>query len=112
MSRTYLCLSIVVGLLTTSALVPPLGADNGTASGRSVGRFGHQGKIDRVDVNASEIVVNDRRFVLSPSLRVYGQTGALASSDALRHGVSIGFNAAKQANVFQISEIWIMPSNR
>ncbi len=53
------------------------------------------GKIDRVNVERGEIVLDDSYYVLAGRLRVYASNRAPVSATVLKKGMTIGYITAK-----------------
>jgi hypothetical protein len=88
-------LSVV--LLSSILSIPSsLAVESTTAPSRAIGRFAENGKIDRVDIKEGVIVVDDRLYKLSPTVRVYMSSGSTASPGMLRNDMRIGFNVSGQ----------------
>ena len=68
-----------------------------------------QGKIERLDLQSGELVIDDTLFRLSDSVAVYNYRGFQTSVDALRKGLRVAYNVAEDAAGIQsVSVVWIL----
>ena len=71
-----------------------------------------QGKIERLDLQSGELVIDDTLFRLSGAVAVYNYRGFQTSVDALRKGQRVAYNVAEDAaGVQAVSVIWILSKN-
>jgi hypothetical protein len=98
---TLLAASLVSGLLLTAPL--------------SAADFAELGTIDKVDLKAGYLIVDDGQYALSPDVRVTSQDGRNVPLSSLQRGMKIAFNtgspaASKRAGRGAITEVAILPS--
>jgi uncharacterized protein (AIM24 family) len=68
-----------------------------------------QGKIERLDLQSGELVIDDTLFRLSGTVAVYNYRGFQTSVDALRKGMRVAYNVAEDAAGIQsVAVIWIL----
>ena len=73
--------------------------------------FSDAGNIDRVDVAAGEIVIDDTLLLLPAKATVHRPSSSFSSSRDLRKGMKVGFSSNKINGKNTITEIWILPGN-
>jgi hypothetical protein len=66
------------------------------------------GKIERLDLKAGELVIDDTLFKLSTSVAVYTDRGFQTTADSLRKGMRVAFNVAEDGGARFVSAIWIL----
>lgn len=72
--------------------------------------FSRTGNIDRLDISASTIVINDTQYTISANVPVHTLRTQFATVNDLARGMQIAFNATSGAERRpQISEIWVLP---
>jgi hypothetical protein len=117
MSRKFFTLT-AFGLVLALFIIQP-------AVTQSVQPFARVGKIDRINAHRKIIVVNDVRYVLPTSARVYLYDRQAQSADGqykgrefgngavLRTRMHIGFNVEGEGprRTGRIVEVWILPPN-
>ena len=70
------------------------------------------GKIERLDLNAGELVIDDTLFKVSTSVPVYTYRGFQTTADSLKKGMRVAFNVAQDGNGTRfVSAIWILSKN-
>ena len=68
------------------------------------------GKIERLDLKAGELVIDDTLFKLSANVTVYTSGGFQTTANSLRKGMRVAFNVAEDGNGARfVSAIWILP---
>ncbi len=101
-------LLLAVLLLTNVALWLP-GA--GAATGPALAAANENGRITRLDLKTSELVVGDTLFKLANQVAVYNARGLPTTTKALKKGLDIAFNIVRDtAESSYISAIWILPA--
>ncbi|MBI3900126.1 MAG: hypothetical protein HY308_17805 [Gammaproteobacteria bacterium] len=104
-------LSMIVALLLVC------GSSNGVYAAQTVAhsasRFSMSGTVRSVDAAHEQISINDRRYRLASTLRVYLPDGKPASVDILQHEKRIRFNTQMNSATGElyITEIQIVPIN-
>jgi len=103
--RSLLSISLLVsGLLIA---VSPVSADQKRT-------FGFFGEVDSFDRNNLTMVVDDRVFRISDSVRVYKKKGQKGTLSEIRSGVKVGFypsNRESRGQGTYIDTIWVLPAN-
>ncbi len=75
------------------------------------GRGKRDGRITRLDLKTSELVVGDTLFKLANQVAIYDARGLPASPRALKKGLRIAFNIVRDPiGASYISAIWILPA--
>jgi hypothetical protein len=96
-------------LLTNIALWLP--ASTGAATGPALAAANENGRITRLDLKESELVVGDTLFKLANQVAVYDARGLPTSTKSLKKGLRIAFNIVRDAvGASYISAIWILPA--
>ncbi len=102
-------LLLAVLLLTNVALWAPLNA--GAATGPALAAANENGRITRLDLKTSELVVGDTLFKLASQVAVYNARGLPTTTNSLKKGLRIAFNIVRDAvGASYISAIWILPA--
>ena len=102
-------LLLAVLLLTNVALWAPLNA--GAATGPALAAANENGRITRLDLKTSELVVGDTLFKLANRLAVYDARGLPTTTNSLKKGLRIAFNIVRDpVGSSYISAIWILPA--
>ena len=102
-------LLLAVLLLTNIALWAPLNA--AAATGPALAAANENGKITRLDLKTSELVVGDTLFKLAGRVAVYNAHGLRTTTKALKKGLHIAFNIVRDPiGASYISAIWILPA--
>ncbi|GMQ89645.1 MAG: hypothetical protein BMS9Abin09_1155 [Gammaproteobacteria bacterium] len=103
--RSLLSISLLIsGLLT---VISPVSADQKRT-------FGFFGEVDSFDRNNLTMVIDDRVFRFSDSLRVYKKKGQKGTLSEIRSGVKVGFypgNREGRGQGTYIDTIWVLPEN-
>ncbi len=99
--------------LITAFLVSTLGLGMPAASLASTSQIfaapSENGKIERVDLQSGELVIDDTLFRLSGTVTVYNYRGFQTGVDALRKGQRVAYNVAEDAaGVQSVAVIWIL----
>jgi hypothetical protein len=101
-------LLLAVLLLTNVALWLPSAA---AATGPALAAANENGKITRLDLKTSELVVGDTLFKLAGRVAVYDARGLRTTTKALKKGLHIAFNIVRDPiGASYISAIWILPA--
>lgn len=100
-------------LLSTAFFVTALALWAPAASAASTPQLfaapSENGKIERLNLQSGELVIDDTLFKLSGSVAVYTYRGFQTSVDALRKGMRVAYNVAEDAAGIQsVSVIWIL----
>lgn len=67
------------------------------------------GKIERLDLNAGEVVIDDTLFKVSTSVAVYTNRGFQTTADSLKKGMRVAFNVTEDGTGARfVSAIWIL----
>ena len=67
------------------------------------------GKIERLDLQSGELVIDDTLLKLSSTVAIYNHRGFQTSVDALRKGMRVAYDVAVDAaGVRSVSLIWIL----
>lgn len=104
----------MLSLLSISILVTGLLAGLNPAYADQQRTFGFVGEVNSFDRGNSMLVIDDRVFWISDSVRVHKKKGKKATLSEIRPGVKIGFYPAKSHERGQkssINAIWILPAN-
>ncbi len=102
-------LLLAVLLLTNVALWAPLNV--GAATGPALAAANENGRITRLDLKTSELVVGDTLFKLANRVAVYDARGLPTTTSSLKKGLRIAFNIARDPiGASYISAIWILPA--
>lgn len=108
-SKTRLLLAAC--LLTNIALWLPTSTGAATGSA-ALAAANENGRITRLDLKKSELVVGDSLFKLANQVTVYGPRGRPTTIKSLKKGLRIAFNTARDGvGASYISAIWILPAN-
>ncbi len=84
-------------------------SDSVASTSQVFGAPQEQGKIERLDLQSGELVIDDTLFRLSGAVAVYNYRGFQTSVDALRKGQRVAYNLAEDAaGVQAVSVIWIL----
>ena len=99
--------------LITALFVTTLGfgmpANSVASTSQVFGAPQEQGKIERLNLQSGELVIDDTLFRLSGTVAVYNYRGFQTSVDALRKGQRVAYNVAEDAaGVLAVSVIWIL----
>ena len=97
----YLYTLLTVSLVGSLLLAPPAPAVE----------LAESGKIDIVNLKGGYLVVDDGKFRLAQSVRVYSQFGAAVPVSALKPGMRITFNLDPQSSANVITDLAILSSN-
>ncbi len=101
-------LLLAVLLLTNVALWLP---SAGAATGPALAAANENGRITRLDLKTSELVVGDTLFKLANQVAVYSAGGLPTTTKALKKGLDIAFNIVRDpVGSSYISAIWILPA--
>ena len=101
-------LLLAVLLLTNVALWLP---SAGAATGPALAAANENGRITRLGLKASELVVGDTLFKLANQVAVYNARGLPTTTQALKKGSHIAFNIVRDPiGASYISAIWILPA--
>ena len=96
-------------LLTNIALWLPTSV--GAATGPALAAANENGRITRLDLKTSELVVGDTLFKLGNQVAVYDARGLPTTIKSLKEGLRIAFNTVSdRAGSSYISAIWILPA--
>lgn len=101
--------SMLFGVILLAATLP-LGSVAHAASARQLFVApSENGKIERLDWKAGELVIDDTLFKVSTSVPVYTYRGFQTTADALRRGMRVAFNVAEDDSGARfVSAIWIL----
>ena len=91
---TLLAMSLVSSLLFTTPLLATDTAEFG--------------KIDGVNLKGGYLVVDDSKFLLAKSVRVYSKSGAAVHVSSLKPGMKITFTLDRQSSANVITELAIL----
>lgn len=99
--------------LITAFFVATLGfgmpAASVAATSQVFGAPQEQGKIERLNLQGGELVIDDTLFRLSATVAVYNYRGFQTNVDSLRKGQRVAYNVAEDAaGVQSVSVIWIL----
>ncbi len=101
-------LLLAVLLLTNVALWLPSAA---AATGPALAAANENGRITRLDLKTSELVVGDTLFKLASRVAVYNAHGLPTTTNSLKKGLRIAFNIVRDPiGASYISAIWILPA--
>ena len=90
---------IGISLLLNLVIAPPaISVEAAGFSPSTTREFQRAGTIDRVDVRAGEIVINDTLYELARNVSLHS-----GGSSTLRTGMRVGFNTNAQR---QVTDIW------
>jgi len=104
MRSLFLTSFLILGLLTGISQV----------SAEQKRTFGFFGEVNAFDQNNLTMVVDDRVFRISDSMRVYRKKGQKGRLSDIRPGVKIGFypgNRESRRQATYIDAIWVLPAN-
>ncbi len=102
-------LLLAVCLLTNIGLWLPTNAE--AATGSALVAANENGRITRLDLKASELVVGDTLFKLANRVAVYDARGLPTTTSSLKKGLRIAFNVVRDpVGSSYISAIWILPA--
>lgn len=93
---TLLTMSLVGSLLLTT---PSLAAESAEF-----------GKIDVVNLKGGYLVVDDGKFILGPTVRVYSQFGEAVPVSSLKPGMKVTFTLDPQSSAKVITDLAILSS--
>ena len=101
-------LLLAVLLLTNVALWLP---SAGAATGPALAAANENGRITRLDLETSELVVGDTLFKLANQVAVYDARGLPTTTSSLKKGLRIAFNIVRDpVGSSYISAIWVLPA--
>ena len=102
-------LLLAICLLTSIALWLP--ASTAAATGPALAAANENGRITRLDLKKSELVVGDTLFKLANQVAVYDARGRPSTIKSLKKGLRIAFNVVRDGvGASHISAIWILPT--
>lgn len=96
MKNLIFSISLLMGLTVSQ---PVLSVESAGIRPSTSSEFSRAGTIDRIDIRAGEIVINDTLYELASNVSLH--SGGASSS--LKNGMRIGFNTNAQR---QVTDIW------
>ncbi len=103
---------MLFGVILLAAALPSTPAASAASARQLFSAPSENGKIERLDLSAGELVIDDTLFKVSTSVPVYTYRGFQTTADSLRKGMRVAFNVAEDGNGARfVSAIWILSKN-
>jgi hypothetical protein len=100
---------VLFGVILFAATLPSATVASAASARQLFTAPSENGKIERLDLKAGELVIDDTLFRLSNSVAVYTYRGFQTTADSLRRGMRVAFNVAEDGSGARfVSAIWIL----
>lgn len=102
-------------LIYIAVCLMALAATPVTSAGQRMPEFETTGTVDRLDLRAGEIVVDDTWYRLGKDLIIHDAKGRLVGTKLLREGTRIGISptpiASGASRTRTVYEVWVLPKD-